>query len=77
MADDTTEMAEVPDLDRSPLEHRTYTPPVSGRFRAIPLPWGFAAAAKHCDRNGGHVLTVRDREIICERCPARWRDEGF
>jgi len=30
-----------------------------------------------CDRERGHVLKIGDGVIECDRCEARWRDEGF
>ncbi len=79
---DVAEDLNVPDFDRSLLEHRTYTPPLSGRYRALPLlsngqQENDQARAKHCDRNGGHVLEVVGREIRCRLCPVVYRDEGF
>ena len=59
------------------------TPRVT-RYRRMPRltdsllgPASDAARQTKCDRNGGHVLTVLDGQIVCTVCPACWRDEGF
>ena len=67
----------APEGPTEPLPPSGYTPPISGRFRAMPLMYGDAAEAKTCGRARGHILTVKGRDIVCERCPARWHDEGF
>jgi hypothetical protein len=36
-----------------------------------------ATKVEICARTSGHVLRVREKEIVCERCPAVWKDEGF
>ena len=56
------------------------------RYRRMPAlseeaaGWGVISDTgreKRCDRNGGHVLTVLDGQIVCTVCPAVWKDEGF
>ncbi len=71
------EITPVPDWDRSSIEFNPYTPPTSGRFRKMPVGEVETMQEMDCNRCDGHVLVVHGREIVCERCPARWRDEGF
>jgi len=54
------------------------------RYRRMPMlgDWSLGASSDkarqiHCDRNGGHVLVMKEGEIVCTACDAVWKDEGF
>jgi hypothetical protein len=50
------------------------------RYRRIPVARALGYSRDRiaeCDREGGHVLKVRDGFISCVRCEAEWKDEGF
>jgi hypothetical protein len=50
------------------------------KFRKVPVPPALdiqLAREKRCERSAGHILVVRHNLIVCERCDAQWKDEGF
>lgn len=54
------------------------------RYRFIPIAYALNLdhqAVKRCNHGKGHVLKLERVEgevvIVCNECPAQWRNEGF
>jgi hypothetical protein len=66
-----------------PLSQDAFAITNKTRFHAIPALGGATMYKTRGDKEkidlcGKHILRVDERgEIYCERCPARWRNEGY